>query len=86
MPTNQEKFDWIYGELSKKYPSRSKYRTDNNLIDTFVGFGLNIDAMSHEALIERNALLGNKDAIALVKREADKGDTWSKLVYDKCPK
>jgi hypothetical protein len=86
MATNQEKFDRIFFELTNTFPSRSKYRNDDKPVDTAVGFLLNLDAMSHEALIERNALLGNKDAIALVKRQADKGDTWAQLVYSKCPK
>jgi len=82
----QDQWDRLFREFTQKYPSRSKYRSSDGLIDTAVGMVLNVDAMSHEALIERNALLGNTEAIALVKREADKGDKWAQLVYAKSPK
>lgn len=61
-------------ELSKKFASRSKYRDNDELIDTLAGFVLNIDARIHEAYIEREALKGVEWAITLVRREADKGD------------
>jgi hypothetical protein len=38
--------------------------------------------MLHEMLVERQATMGNPEAIALVKREADKGDPWAQVVYD----
>lgn len=67
-------------ELSKKFPSRSKYRTTDDPIDTFAGYVLNIDAMTHEELVERKALEGEQWAIDLVRREADKGDASAKAV------
>jgi hypothetical protein len=40
-------------ELSKSYPSRSKYRTTDEPIDTLAGFILNIDGRVHETWVER---------------------------------
>ena len=65
-------------ELGKKFPSRSKYRTDDKNVDTLAGFVLNIDARIHEEHVEREALKGVGWAIALVKREAAKGDEGAK--------
>ena len=67
-------------ELSKKFPSRSKYRTSDDPIDTLAGFVLNIDARLHEDYIERQALRGVQSAVDLVKREADKGDEGARAV------
>lgn len=39
-------------ELTKKFPSRSKYRKNDDLIDTLAGFVLNIDGRVHEASID----------------------------------
>lgn len=61
-------------ELGKKFPSRSKYRKDDELVDTLAGFVLNIDARMHEEHVEREALRGVTWAVELVKREAGKGD------------
>ncbi|WPH57660.1 hypothetical protein [Mycobacterium phage WXIN] len=65
--------------------STSKYKTEGEG-DIYKTKDLprNIDAMAHEMLVERQAMMGNPDALALVKREADKGDKWSKVVYDYC--
>lgn len=40
-------------ELSKRFQSRSKYRTNDDAIDTFAGFILNIDGRIHERDTER---------------------------------
>ncbi|MEV6432565.1 glycoside hydrolase domain-containing protein [Nocardia sp. NPDC051463] len=61
-------------ELSKRFPSRSKYRDNDNDVDTLAGFILNIDARIHEAHVEDAALDGVAWAVDLVKREAAKGD------------
>lgn len=67
-------------ELGKRFPSRSKYRKDNGLVDTLAGFVLNIDARIHEEHVEREALKGVGWAVDLVKREAAKGDEGAKAV------
>lgn len=40
-------------ELGKRFPSRSKYRADDQPVDTVAGFVLNIDGRVHEHSIER---------------------------------
>lgn len=70
-------------ELTKRFPSRSKYRASDGLVDTMAGFILNIDARIHEEFVERNALLGDPACIELVKREAAKGDPAARGVLDK---
>ncbi|QBI98680.1 lysin A [Mycobacterium phage Bobby] len=44
----------------------------------------NDDALLHETVVERQAMMGNPEALALVKREADKGDKWAQVVYRYC--
>lgn len=79
-----ERTDQVWGALFNPISSKSKYKTEGEgKIWTVKDQVTQIDAMSHEALIERNALLGNAEALALVKREADKGDQWAKTVYDR---
>ena len=82
-----DKLFQIWGALFNPIGSKSKYKAEGEG-DVYTTKDLipNIDAMTHEALIERNALLGNPDAIALVKRQADKGDKWAQIVFEKCPK
>ena len=41
----------------KRFPSCSKYRAGDGLVDTLVA-RVNIDARIHEEPVERNALLG----------------------------
>ncbi len=41
-------------ELTKKYPSRSKYRANDLPVDTLAGFVLNIDARIHEQYVEEH--------------------------------
>lgn len=67
-------------ELGKRFASRSKYRANDDLVDTLAGFVLNIDARIHEDHVEREALKGVDWAIALVKREADAGDEGARAV------
>ncbi|QAY11697.1 lysin A [Mycobacterium phage NoodleTree] len=85
MPTNQEKLDFIYNEESKKFASRSIYRTPGEgLIDTRAGFVLNVDAMAHQELVDRLAIqYHDSDAIGRIARVAagqgaDPNDTWAK--------
>ncbi|QNJ58075.1 endolysin [Gordonia phage Bunnybear] len=42
-------------ELSKRFPSRSKYRASDAPVDTLAGFILNIDARMHERYTEARA-------------------------------
>lgn len=70
-------------ELTKRFPSRSKYRHSDEPIDTLAGFVLNIDARIHEEFVERNALLGDPACIAIVKREADKGDLAARAIMQR---
>ena len=68
-------------ELGKRFPSRSKYRDNDEAVDTLAGFVLNIDARIHEEHVEREALKGVDWAVALVKREADNGDPGARAVF-----
>lgn len=70
-------------ELSKRFPSRSKYRISDDPIDTGMGYVLNIDARIHETWIMLHAFLGDQACIDLVAREAAKGDAASQTVLDK---
>lgn len=69
-------------ELSKLFPSRSKYRVDDSPVDTLAGFVLNVDARVHEVWVEREAWKGERDALTLVARQAAQGDTSSQAVLD----
>lgn len=82
LPTKGDSMSVADDELSKKFPSRSKYRDSDEPIDTLVGFVLNVDARLHEEFVEREALKGVGWCIDLVKREADKGDAGSKAIID----
>lgn len=73
-------------ELSKKFPSRSRYRTNDEPIDTLAGYVLNVDARIHEEFVEREAAKGEQWARDLVKREADKGDTGAKAAMSRWAK
>lgn len=64
----------VHDELTKRFPSRSKYRSDNELVDTLAGFVLNTDARTHEESVEREARARTTWAVELVRREADRGD------------
>lgn len=70
-------------ELSKRFPSRSKYRDSDEPVDTLAGFILNVDARIHEEYVEREALKGVDWAVALIKREADKGDAGARAAFAK---
>lgn len=69
-------------ELTKKFPSRSKYRDSEEPIDTLAGFELNIDGRIHEGYVEREALKGVDWALAVVTREASKGDAGAQATLD----
>lgn len=79
-PEQAQMLEDVHRELTQLLPSRSKYRADDNGVDTVAGFVLNIDGRVHEESVEREALRGAQWAIDLVKREADKGDVSSLAV------
>ncbi|WP_280336592.1 glycoside hydrolase domain-containing protein [Nocardia wallacei] len=75
----------VYEELTKRFPSRSKYRDyaeDGGEVPVDSGFGmvLNIDARVHEEHVERAALMGEQWAIDRVRREAADGDAAAAAV------
>ncbi|MGI5222501.1 peptidoglycan recognition protein family protein [Nocardia sp. CA-290969] len=70
----------VHRELTQKYPSRSKYRKDDRVVDTLAGIVLNIDGRVHEDHVEREALKKVEWAVSLVKREAAKGDPGAQAV------
>jgi hypothetical protein len=77
----------VWGALFNPIGSASKYKTDGEGdIYTTKDMVRFIDKNVHELLVEQQARMGNPEALALVKREADKGDKWSKVVYDYCVK
>jgi len=47
----------VHRELTQKYPSRSKYRSGDEPIDTMAGFVLNVDGRVHEASVDVPAKL-----------------------------
>lgn len=79
-PEQARQLQVVFDELTKRYPSRSKYRADDKPVDTAVGYLLNVDARVHEAHVEAEALDGAQWAIDLVKREAAKGDPSAQAV------
>lgn len=79
-PEQAQQLAEVHRELTQLYPSRSKYRTDDQPVDTLAGYALNIDGRVHEEHVEREALMGEQWAVDLVQREADKGDTSSAAV------
>lgn len=72
----------VFNELTKRFPSRSRYRAGDNPIDTLAGMLLNVDARAHESMVERSALLGNEDSIDLVRAAAERGDHIAQTVLD----
>ncbi|OMC44723.1 hypothetical protein A5742_27515 [Mycolicibacterium fortuitum] len=81
-PDVVRKINEIHACLFNRIPSQSKYRTAGEGAKWQLHELLkNDDAMIHEMLVERQAMMGNPEAVALVKREADKGDKWAQSVY-----
>lgn len=72
----------IWGALFNAIPSESRYATPGGLYMTkdFINF---TDARVHEINVERLALMGEPDAVALVKTAAAAGDTIAALVLAK---
>lgn len=86
LPTQGVTVSYADDELSKKFPSRSKYRATDDPIDTIAGYVLFIDKAIHEMRTEQAALNGDQAALALVKREADKGDKAAQAILAKVGK
>ncbi|AXF51529.1 lysin A [Mycobacterium phage Constella] len=75
----------LWGAVFNDIPSTSKYKAaGEGAIWKSKDLWRNIDGMMHETLVERQAMMGNPEALALVKREADKGDKWAACVYKYC--
>jgi hypothetical protein len=81
LATNQEKFD----ELTGLYPSLSEYGADpgHPWLGRLSDYIRAIDARLYRQEVHERALAGDKAALALVKREADKGNALSQSVYKK---
>jgi hypothetical protein len=61
----------VHFELTNKWNSRSIYaEPGEGPVDTLVGFELNEDGMEHAEMVERLAVLGDKDALRRVIRTA----------------
>ncbi|ASR77962.1 endolysin [Mycobacterium phage Bella96] len=75
----------VWGALFNPIGSESKYKAEGEgAIYTTKDMVRYIDKNLHELLVEQQARMGNAEALALVKREADKGDKWARVVYDYC--
>ncbi|AIK69262.1 lysin A [Mycobacterium phage Minerva] len=73
----------VWGALFNPVGSESKYKAEGEgLIYKTKDMVRFIDKNVHEMLVERQAMMGNPEAIALVRREANKGDKWAKVVLD----
>lgn len=86
LPTEGVTVSYADDELKKDFPSRSKYRSTDAPIGSLAAFVLWTDAAIHEMRVEQRALNGDAEALALVKREADKGDAGAKAVLAKVGK
>ena len=80
----QEQWDRLYAEFTKRFNSRSIYRTPGEGgVDTVAGMVLNVDAMAHQELVDRLAIqYGDPDAVKRVfavaaGEGADPGDEWA---------
>lgn len=56
-PEQDRMLVYVYNELTKKFPSRSKYAKKGELIDTWAGMDLNVDGRIHEMSVELPATL-----------------------------
>lgn len=73
----------LWGALFNLVPSQSKYGDGAQFaVKDLISF---IDGRAHEAMVEREALLGAPQYIALVKTAADAGDVAAQYVLSKCP-
>ena len=64
----------VHRELTQRYPSRSRYRVNDQPVDTLAGMVLNADARAHENMVERAALMGDEDSETIVRAAAERGD------------
>lgn len=70
----------VHDELTKSFPSRSRYAEHARPVDTLAGMLLNADARAHELAVEHAALLGNPDAVKIVRAAAARGDSKAATV------
>jgi len=61
----------VHRLLTERVSSRSIYRDNDLPVDNYLGILRNIDGMAHEAYIEREALLGSPEALAIVQHCAE---------------
>lgn len=73
MPSNQEKLDFIYNEMTKKGPSRSFLAPDSKELDTMLGFEYNIDGNAWNNLNVWAYILNVPYAVEAVERVAKDG-------------
>ena len=69
--STDQKIDYVFDELSKRFASRSPYREDDNPFETAVGVLLMVDRSEHMRLVEDAALRGEPWAAEKVKRLAN---------------
>lgn len=73
MPSNAEKLDFIYNEMTKKGPSRSFLAPDSKELDTMLGFEYNIDGNAWNNLNVWAYILNVPYAVEAVERVAEHG-------------
>lgn len=66
-------------KILNRWASRSIYRASNDAVDDTVGMLLNVDGSTHEAFVEREALLGEPTAVALVTATANGTGVGAKM-------
>lgn len=74
VPTDQEaSMSAADDELTKKFPSRSIYRVNDQPVDTLAGIVLDTDARVHEAFVAEQARLGVPGYLEMVQAVAANG-------------
>ena len=71
-------------EADTVYPSGSRYAAPG-IQYPLADYILFIDARTHEAEVERYALLGDPGSVALVKTAAENGDSIAQLILKQIP-
>lgn len=73
MPSNEEKLDFIYNELSKRAPSRAIFADNPAWGETLLGYVYNGDANTVNVLIVLGALAGDATCADHIRRVAKDG-------------
>lgn len=76
------KIDVIHSELTKKFPSRSGFRTTDDGVDTLAGMVLNIDAREHENMVMAVAKATDQKA-SDVQAKLKEGKTFVQILNEK---